>query len=513
MRDQCHDWSRWCPRSFVVGRPEGLRYGRIIHNVMRTRHLITALGLAALSAVALLAANPSVTGPVPAKAAPGDPAHDYPFFAAIDDLKARGYVEQEYFFSGTANRYETPDGATGKVIDGNHKYRTRLLVRRPADAKTFNGTVIVEWNNVTSGHDLDIDWFQIHEHLIRSGYAWVGVTAQRVGVEALKVWNKDRYGSLDVTDGGAVMNDALSYDVFADVGRAARAPSGADFLGGLKPQRVFATGHSQSSARLATYVNAVHSLDPVFDAVILHGGGSKIRTDLKIKVWKLNSETDVIIGQGAARQPDTDNFRTWDVAGDSHVDAQFVASRSKLASRDGNPVAPGVTPGLRGGGNAAAAPAPAPQLAAGASPCDQPPYSDVPFYQVMAAALDHLVVWVKDGKAPPTAPPIDITSAGTPSVIARDADGNSSGGGIRLAGIAVPIAVNTGQNTGPGFCRLYGSHVDFDQAKLAARYPTHAAYVSAVRAVTEKNLKAGYILKPEADATIAAAERSAIGKR
>jgi hypothetical protein len=82
----------------------------------------------------------------------------------------------------------------------------------------------------------------------------------------------------------------------------------------LKPQRVFATGHSQSSVRLATYVNSVHPLDPVFDAVILHGGGSKIRTDLKIKVWKLNSETDVIIGQGAARQPDTDNFRTWDVA-------------------------------------------------------------------------------------------------------------------------------------------------------------------------------------------------------
>ena len=474
-------------------------------------HLISSLCLASLSAVTLLAANPVVTGPVAAKAAPGDPAHDYPFFAALEDLKARGYVEQEYFFSGTANRYETPEGATGKVLDGNHKYQTRLLVRRPADAKKFNGTVIVEWNNVTSGHDLDIDWYQIHDHLIRSGYAWVGVTAQRIGVEALKVWNKDRYGSLDVTDDGTINNDALSYDVFADVGRAARDPHGADFLGGLKPQRVFATGHSQSSARLATYVNSVHPLDPVFDAVILHGGGSKIRTDLKIKVWKLNSETDVIIGQGAARQPDTANFRTWDVAGDSHVDTQFIASRVKLVSRDGNPIAPGVTPGQRGGGRNSSAPAP--QLAAGGNPCDLPTYSDVPFYQVMAAALDHLVAWVKDGKAPPTAPPIDITSAGPPAVIARDANGNSSGGGIRLAGIAVPIAVNTGQNTGPGFCWLYGSHVDFDQAKLASLYPTHAAYVAAVRAVTEKNVKAGYILRPDADATIAAAQQSAIGKR
>ncbi len=479
---------------------------------MRAHHRGLALCAAACCAATVFAANPVITGPVAAKAAPGDPAHEYPFFAALEDLKGRGYIEQEYFFSGTANRYETPDGATGKVIDGGHRYQTRLLVRRPIDAARFNGTVIVEWDNVTSGHDLDIDWYQVHDHLMRSGYAWVGVTAQRIGVEALKVWNKERYGTLDVTDGGTIANDALGYDVFADVGRAARRPTGADLLGGLKPQRVFATGHSQSSARLATYVNSVHPLDPVFDAVILHGGGGKIRTDLEIKVWKLNSETDVIIGQAAARQPDTNNFRTWEVAGDSHVDTQFIASRSKLAARDGNPIAPGFTPGQRGGGRNSTSPAPQ-QLGGGSNPCELPTYSDVPFYQVMAAALDHLVVWVRDGKAPPTAPPIEVTSPGPPGVIARDADGNSAGGGIRLAAIAVPTAINSGQNSGPGFCWLYGAHVDFDAAKLKARYPTHAAYAAAVRDVTEKNVKAGYILRQDADATIAAAERSATGTR
>ena len=73
--------------------------------------------------------------------------------------------------------------------------------------------------------------------------------------------------------------------------------------------------------------------------------------------------------------------------------------------------------------------------------------------------------------------------------------------------------MNTGQYIGPVFCRLYGSHVAFDQSELASRYPTHAAYVAAVRAVTEKNVKAGYILRPDADATVAAAEHSAIWKR
>jgi hypothetical protein len=141
--------------------------------------------------------------------------------------------------------------------------------------------------------------------------------------------------------------------------------------------------------------------------------------------------------------------------------------------------------------------------------CDRPPYSHVPFHHVMNAAFDHLVRWVKDGTPPPSAPPIELTSV-SPAVAARDARGNALGG-IRQAEHAVPTAVNTGLNTGAGFCRLYGSHEPFDAATLATLYPTRAAYVDAVRRVTGQNLKARYILKTDADATIAAAERSAIG--
>jgi hypothetical protein len=56
-----------------------------------------------------------------------------------------------------------------------------------------------------------------------------------------------------------------------------------------------------------------------------------------------------------------------------------------------------------------------------------------------------------------------------------------------------------------------GSYLAWDEARLAAMYPTHAAYVAKVKEVTEKNLKAGYILKEDANATIAEAERSSIG--
>lgn len=61
-------------------------------------------------------------------------------------------------------------------------------------------------------------------------------------------------------------------------------------MGVFKIDRLCATGHSQSASRLATYVNAVHPLAPVFDAVLVHGGGGKICTDLDVNVWKLLSE-------------------------------------------------------------------------------------------------------------------------------------------------------------------------------------------------------------------------------
>ena len=290
---------------------------------------VAASAIAALTARTHAAAVPvpTVTGPI-ASVAAGDASHDYPFFASIVDLKARGWVEEEFFVEGTANRYTMQGQESATVRDAGHPYKTRLLVRRPANASAFTGTVVVEWNNVTAGRDLDIDWFQSHEHFIRSGYAWVGVTPQRVGVEALKVWNAKRYGTLDVTHAGAVSNDDLSYDVFAQAAQAIRTPGRVNVLGGLKPARIFATGHSQSAGRLANYVNGVHPIASVFDAVVVHGGGGRIRTDLTIPVFKLLAETDVLGQQAANRQPDTKTFRSWEVAGSSHVDVQFRDSSS-----------------------------------------------------------------------------------------------------------------------------------------------------------------------------------------
>jgi hypothetical protein len=74
----------------------------------------------------------------------------------------------------------------------DHPYKTRIVVRRPADAKRFNGTVLVEWDNVTNGFDAEKVWFFSWEQMVRTGYAWVGVSAQQFGVNALKTFSTAR---------------------------------------------------------------------------------------------------------------------------------------------------------------------------------------------------------------------------------------------------------------------------------------------------------------------------------
>src|SRR5206468_2589850 len=71
---------------------------------------------------------------------------------------------------------------TAHIVSTGHPYQTRLVVRRPKHERDFNGTVVVEWTNVTSGYDVEALWFRTHEFLMRSGYAWVGVSAQNAGI-------------------------------------------------------------------------------------------------------------------------------------------------------------------------------------------------------------------------------------------------------------------------------------------------------------------------------------------
>ena len=121
-----------------------------------------AVWAAALAGVALAAAPVFAAVPLPQIKPP--PAAGSPFFSAgAFDLKALGYVEEEFLISGTATAYKltgepTADGAWTAQAAGTAPYATRIVVLRPADPKAFKGTVAVEWLNVTGGLDAGPDW-------------------------------------------------------------------------------------------------------------------------------------------------------------------------------------------------------------------------------------------------------------------------------------------------------------------------------------------------------------------
>ena len=110
-------------------------------------------------------------------------------FTAFDPAVV-GYEQSEVFLSGTASAYAitasaSNDGKNSAVVTSTAPYMTRAVVMRPVKPRRFNGTVLVEWLNVSGGADAAADWMLGHNQLIREGFAWVGVSAQRVGLEAL----------------------------------------------------------------------------------------------------------------------------------------------------------------------------------------------------------------------------------------------------------------------------------------------------------------------------------------
>jgi hypothetical protein len=471
--------------------------------------VLVACGLLLPTAAGSEAVLPTVTGPIVATGIPGNPAHDYPFFASNHDLALRGYLEDEYLVNGTASRYETPpSGETGHVLDADHPYTTRIIVRRPADPHRFNGTVVVEWLNVTNGFDADNAWFFAWEHLLDSGYAWVGVSAQRVGVDRMKAWSPKRYGTLDVTQGGTITDDALSYDIYRQVGVVLRHRGASiDVLGGLRPQHIIATGESQSAFRLSTYVNSVDPLDREYDGFLLLSTlGMHIRTDIARPVFKISTEFDVQDAEAGARQPDSKLFRAWEMAGTSHVDYHLRLSREPLELRD-----------LGTSSEATLAPT-----------CGIPTIGTrVPAGDIMGAAYDELVRWVSGGAPPPSAPKIVVASMVAPharpelgptapaasnAILKRNALGLSEGG-IRLAAMDAPTGLSVGGNTGPGACNRWGSYTPLSVAQLAQLYPNHTAYVHRVAEIARANALKGYILNGAAQRTIAAANASMIGTR
>jgi hypothetical protein len=424
-------------------------------------------------------APPPATGPAARLTGPVLPAAGIQLLSGPSDavLRAAGYARREYVATGTASSFRATgpenDAGTWTVAPAETApYRTRLVVEAPVDPARFNGTVVVEWMNVSGGGDAAVDATYLSPELERAGFAWVGVSAQSVGVDNLVHKDPARYGSL--THPG----DQYSFDIYTQVARALRRGGGVDPLAPLHPRRLLAVGESQSAIYLTTYIDAVQPLAHVFDGFLVHsrsggaiaipggapggsmlGGAVRIRTDLGVPVLLLITETDEAFGEYLrARQPDTGTVRLWDVAGASHADA-YIASAAEVRSL-------------------------------GCTSVDQ-----APSHFVFEAALHAVDRWMRTGTPPRSAPRMDVTLVNGVPTVHDDGQGLARGG-IRGPWVQVPVAAYSGKAPpgAPGFCILFGATRPFGSAQLRAAYGSKAAYLTAYARATDRDIAAGYLL-------------------
>lgn len=437
-----------------------------------------------------------------------------PFIGAAlpANLEAVGYVEHEYVAAGTATSYRAPtpltaDGQWTLEPDGTAPYRTRILVRRPGDMSDFSGTILVEWLNVSGGIDANPDFVQLEEELTRAGHMWVGVSAQLIGVEGgpvivlapgaeglagkgIKTIDPDRYGSLSHP------GDGFSFDIFTQVARALR--QGGPASGYRVPDRMIAVGESQSAIALVTYYNGVQPLAREYDGFLVHsrasvalplvgpgeyadlvggfaGPPTRFRTDVAAPIVNIQAENDVtsILDSVEVRQPDSNTFRLWEIAGTAHADTRLIGPISE-------------------------------QLDCGA------PINDGPQHFVAKAALRGLDEWLRTGTPPPVAPRLDVTTGNAPQLL-RDADGIVRGG-IRTPPVDVPVDVLSGV-AGPNpdlLCILLGSTLPLSDARLAELYASRTDYEQRFATATDAVIAAGFVLEEAREALLQEADPSRI---
>lgn len=441
------------------------------------------------------------------------------FTGALQDLGRLGYTEREFVVTPDSPQVyayvgdSTDVTVTPAAESPQGEYRSRIIVRAPSDPADFNGRVLVEMMNTTTTIDLDVAWEQAHAYLVRDGWAYVGITVQQTGLNALKSFVRDRsrYADLGLnlmtpdaaSDPASGSRDpSLAWDVTSQVGALIAQEGPESPLAGYDVESTYLTGQSQMAGYLVTYINAIQPRHRVYDGFLvayrltratnlgfetpvdgmtpntsasqaqrrIDGGGAPVinlqtesdpigdPTGDDTSVWRDDADTD------------TDRFRLWEVAGSSHNDRWGAEQALGILSRDyGLPFAPA---------------------------CDwKAPMgiNSLPVRYAWNASLEALALWHEEGVAPAIADRIERANGD----VVRDARGNAVGG-LRLPALDVPVASYGPASTGGIFCNLTGYQRPFIYSVMKGLYPTKAEYANTVRRAAKADVAAGFLLPEDA---------------
>jgi hypothetical protein len=399
------------------------------------------------TAVTLPTLSEEITGP-------GPMFDSTPSLPAGKGLSAYRYEVKEYFVSGTAN---------------GQPYKTRLVVRRPASGRPFSGLVLAEsMHGSGAAHMFE---FTAH-YTMNSGHAAVEILttdpAQFVQV------NEARYKDLRVGGGQAS-------EILAQVGALVRAGSP---MSGLKVRKMVMGGTSMSAGTLLNYLPAhrvfrTPDMQRIYDGFYPTSNGSLV-PEIDVPVVHMPTMLEVA-APNITDRADSDEpgkqYRMYQVAGMAHIDTRYSVRLKP-------------------------------------NPCTQP-LSEFPHEAYVSVGLHHLLQWVDKGTVPPRAERIvrDNDEQNDGSRMALDENGNPRGG-IRTPYVDVPVAKYGltppaimpvipnasayvkagGQQAADLMCRLSGTQIPFDQAKLKTLYKTKKAYVSQFDKRAKDLEKAGWAL-------------------
>ena len=374
------------------------------------------------------------------------------------DLGPFGYFEEERLVSGVAT----------STVEGQppEPYSARVILRRPIDPARFNGTVVMEWFNVSVNHDIDVVWPATFGEVMREGYAYMTVSAQRPRTE-LKHWDPVRYE--DVVHPG----DRYAEDIFQQAGQLLKSRRQGAMLLGKPAEVLIATGQSQSAEKLHAYTKTIQDKSRVFDGFLIDRGREANGTIPFVSDPSVPTIFALTENEAMADQNNYGELaRVWQTAGTGHVDNWGDTYAIRNLERDSTGQQPPPWDPEKEGGWG--------EMGEGTGQCGlvtgAPGANQFPKRYANAAALHQLHRWIRTGKAADHHPLFGF-SARTRMV--RDADGNVTGG-MRLPQIQVPVAEYNGRcpDTLQGFTR------SFPDADLFARYPTFADYRSKMVAAT-----------------------------
>lgn len=447
--------------------------------------------------------------PVPTTATPPFGTSFLPDPGVGIDLAPRGFVEEEFLLSGSADRWAisaTP-GHPDRLETGI-PYTTRMLVRRPVDRERATGTVHLE--PLHPHRDGGLTWRAAAEHIVRSGDAWVGVTVYAHLADLLRDRvDPARYSALDLPAAG------LEWDILGGAAEAIRAGA----IPGLDARRVLLSGWSATGSFVRVFLRegfAARRPGAIDGAIVfISSGGAgdagypalspgtsglprldprRTIEGVGVPVFEVLSETESETHERQTRpdsDEDGDRYRLSQVAGTGHHDlwADGVLTNDAMLAAAGVPSPDATVLEER---------------------------SDARFDLVARAALERMAAWLADGVAPPSSGRFGFTGPEGEDgrELARDDDGNVLGG-IRTPWVEAPLAayaphgtprpepdgtVSEGQRFG---ARLLGTMRRFPPAVVLERFADEAAYRAAFLAATERLERSGFLLPADAAELVA----------